>query len=297
MKLMEWIIDERMEGWTIRHYLKEEHKFSRRILKSIKNNGGIITLNGSHVRLDKKLIAGDCLNVQFPKEEIGSRMVAEKMDLDIVFEDESILVIDKPAQVSTIPSHQHPNGTLANGILYHYKKENLPYTVHVVTRLDRNTTGLVLIAKHRYSHSLFSLLQKENQIQRTYYGIVSGKLEPMNGTIIKNIARKEGSIIERTVSDTGQEAITHYKTIHASKDYSLLDIQLETGRTHQIRVHFSSSGHPLVGDTLYGGSEKEIKRQALHCHHISFEHPFTKKKMDFHSPLPKDMKKIVTKYS
>jgi len=290
---MEWEIAEKSAGLSIRHFLKEEKSFSRRILKSIINDGGAVELNGRCVKLNERLNIGDNLVVKFPKEEKSSHMKPENISLDIIYEDEFLLVVNKPAEMATIPSYHHPSGTLANAILAYYEKKCIPYTVHIVTRLDRGTSGLVLIAKHRYSHSLLSSLQKKGEIKRKYQAIMTGILSTDTGIITKRIGRKDGSIIERTVREDGREAITHYKTIKKTINHTFVDIELETGRTHQIRVHFSSIGHPLAGDDLYGGSKDLIKRQALHCNHISFLHPFRQKSMSFSSSIPKDMEMLL----
>jgi len=292
---MEWEITEKSAGQSVRNFLKEEKSFSRRILKSVIYDGGAVELNGRSVRLNERLKTGDKLVVRFPKEEKSSHMKPENISLDIIYEDEFLLVVNKPAEMATIPSYHHPSGTLANGILAYYEQKCIPYTVHIVTRLDRGTSGLVLIAKHRYSHSLLSSLQKKGEIKRRYQAIATGILSAEKGIITKRIGRKDGSIIERTVREDGQKAITHYNTIKKTTNHTFVDIELETGRTHQIRVHFASFGHPLAGDDLYGGSKMLIKRQALHCNYISFIHPFTQKSMSFSLSIPKDMEKLLDK--
>src|SRR5699024_42782 len=154
----------------------------------------------------------------------------------------------------TAPSPHNQTGTVANGLLAYYEVNNIPYTVHAVTRLDKDTSGLLLIAKHRYSHSLLATSQLAGKVQRQYKAVIGGHLLDKEGTINAPIGRKADSIIERAVVKNGKEAITHYKVEAESEKYSFLDVELETGRTHQIRVHFSSIGHPVAGDSLYGGS-------------------------------------------
>lgn len=290
---MEWKIKQQYSGQSIRDFLRKEQLFSRRILKSIIYEGGQITLNGRQVKVNATVSIGDVLAVRFPAEKKGAHMKLEEFPLDIVYEDDNLLVINKPAGMATIPSYHHPSGTLANGILSYYEKLALPYTIHIVTRLDRDTSGLVLVAKHRYSHSLLSSLQRKGEINRNYQAVVTGLLSPEQGMINKRIGRKEDSIIERMVREDGQVAITHYKTLKKTASHTLVDVRLETGRTHQIRVHFSSIGYPLAGDDLYGGIKKMIGRQALHCTCISFRHPFTHEKMTFISSIPKDMAKLI----
>lgn len=292
MQPMIWQISEKYHGQSIRDFLKKDQSFSRRILKSVINDGAMF-LNNEPVRMNKVLSLGDVLTVELPEEEKGPWMKPENINLEIVFEDDFILVVDKPAHMATIPSIHHPSGTLANAILFYYKKNNIPYTVHIVTRLDRGTSGLILIAKNRYSHSLLGALQQKEGIERHYQAVVTGLISVKKGIINKNIGRKDGSIIERTVREDGRPAITLYETVKHSLSNTLVNIELKTGRTHQIRVHFSALGHPLVGDELYGGKKGAIRRQALHCCHLKFSHPITNKTMEFYSSLPDEMKKLL----
>lgn len=292
-EFMKWTINELHGGMLIRDYLQELNGFSRRLLKDVKFDGGEITVNNIPQTVRYQLMVGDLLEVQFPPEKIGPSMHPENIDLPIVYEDDSIIVIDKPTGMATIPSFNHPMGTVANGVLGYYVKRKIPYTIHVVTRLDRDTSGLVLIAKHRYSHSLLAASQAAGKVERKYLAMIEGQLDVTEGTIDAPIDRKEGSIIERAVKETGKSAVTHYKEIKSSQGHSLLEIELETGRTHQIRVHFSYIGHPLAGDDLYGGSKNEIERQALHCCELCFVHPFTGKVIRLKSPLPTDIQQII----
>ncbi|WP_234028584.1 RluA family pseudouridine synthase [Lentibacillus sp. Marseille-P4043] len=294
---MQWTIKKEHDGMSIRDYLQQVQGFSRRILKGIKFDGGEIWVNGAAKMVSFCLTAGDVLQIQFPPEIIGAGMKPETLPLTIIYEDDALIILEKPAGIATIPSMNHASGTIANRLLGYYQHLNIPFTIHVVTRLDRDTSGLMLIAKHRYSHSLLSRSQKEGKVKRHYQAIVEGRLPMNDGTIEQPIGRKTGSIIERTVIETGKQAITHYHVLEATTGHSLLDVNLETGRTHQIRVHFSHFGHPLAGDDLYGGSTALMKRQALHCYQITFEHPFTKETMQFRSAIPEDMRQLLSRNS
>ncbi|MBY7143121.1 RluA family pseudouridine synthase [Virgibacillus sp. NKC19-3] len=289
-----WIISQEHDGMLIRDYLQRIRGFSRKMIKTVKFNGGKIFVNGSIQNVRYLLSTGDALFVQFPEEKIGDNIKPEDMELTIVYEDEFIIVINKPAGIPTIPSMKHPSGTVVNGVLGYYKKNNIPYTVHIVTRLDMNTSGLVLIAKHRWSHSLLSASQKSGKIYRKYKAVIEGHLMKKEGTIDAPIGRKDDSIIKRTVTETGKRAVTHYKVIRELSDHSFIEAELETGRTHQIRVHFSHFASPIAGDDLYGGSTEKIGRQALHCFEISVEHPLTKEMMAFQAPLLEDMTRLIT---
>lgn len=291
---MKWTITNEYNGMSIHDYLRSVHSFSRRLLKNVKEVPENIQVNGVNQTVRGTLAVGDMLAVIFPPEKTGVGLTPEDIPLSIIYEDDDVLVIDKPAGIATIPSFKHVNGTIANAVLGHYKQQHIPYTVHIVTRLDRDTSGLMLIAKHQYSHSLLAKDQKTRKINRNYCAIVEGNIHPKQGTIDANIGRKEGSIIERKVVGTGKKAITHYRVEQESSKYALVNIELETGRTHQIRVHFSHIGHSLAGDDLYGGQTENIDRQALHCQALTFSHPFTKKVMQFHSAPPTSFIQLIT---
>jgi len=285
---MSWLAEPPHNGMKLGEFLRSTQGFSRRLLKAAKQEG-CLHVNGEAVNVLHRLAAGDRVELFLPGETVGLWMEPEEMALSICYEDEAIIVLDKPAGIASIPSRDHPSGTIANGLLGHYKKLGLSHTVHVVTRLDRDTSGLMLIAKHRYAHSLLSVSQKAQEIHRYYIAAAEGHLPEENGTICLPIGRKEGSIIERAVTPAGKSAVTRYAVMRRFAGGTLLRVRLETGRTHQIRVHFSHIGHPLFGDRLYGGSAEQISRQALHCAGLSFVHPFTKKELTFTSKLPEDM--------
>jgi 23S rRNA pseudouridine1911/1915/1917 synthase len=289
---LEWEIDSSATGQLIKDFFKDQ-QISKTALTDIKFRGGNILINEEMVNVRYQLKKGDILKVIFPVEEPSEGIIGENIPLNILFEDEFLLVVNKPAGMSTIPSREHPNGSLANALLGYYEKISLVATVHIVTRLDRNTSGLVLIAKHRHVHQLFSLMQKSGKIKRTYEALVSGTLVNNSGTIEQPIARKKESIIEREVHPDGQYACTEYRVLNRNSSFTHLELQLKTGRTHQIRVHLSFLGHPLLGDDLYGGPVDLINRQALHCSKIVFPHPFSEKEYVFHSPLPMDLTDIL----
>ena len=195
--------------------------------------------------------------------------------------------------MNTIPSREHPTGSLANGLAGYYKKRGLAATIHIVTRLDRDTSGLVLVAKHRHIHHLLSEQQKQGEVKRRYQAIAEGIIASDEGRIEAPIGRKHTSIIEREVREDGQYACTLFRVLARLESYTHLELQLLTGRTHQIRVHMAYLGHPLAGDDLYGGSRDNISRQALHCSALTFTHPLTKQVMSFFEELPEDMAMIL----
>ncbi|SEO51088.1 23S rRNA pseudouridine1911/1915/1917 synthase [Amphibacillus marinus] len=287
--MFKWTVTAEHTDMLLREFLQHHALLSRSLVKVLKFDGGSILVNGKQESVRRRLAIGDTVQVIFPPEQRGPQVKPENMDLDILFEDDLFMVIDKPPRIATIPSAQHPTGTIANAVVHYYDQNKLPYTFHVVTRLDRDTSGLMLIAKHRYAHSLMAT----HKIERGYHAVVSGHLASKKGVINAPIARKPGSIIERTVAAAGKHAITHYQVVNELSDYSLVQIRLETGRTHQIRVHFAYLAHPLLGDNLYGGDCTVISRQALHCSSLQFMHPVSHEVIALSAPIPSDINRLL----
>lgn len=282
------------EGMLIREFLKTKG-ISKAALTDIKFHGGAIEVDGEHANVRHMLQAEEELRVFFPIEERSEGIHPENIPLSIVYEDDAVLVINKEPYMSTIPSREHPTGSVANALLYHYDKQNLASTVHIVTRLDRDTSGLMLIAKNRFIHHLLSKQHQQKQVKRTYEAIVHGELLEMSGTVDAPIGRKGDSIIERVVCVDGQKAVTYFQVIDRLPNKTRVALQLDTGRTHQIRVHMAHIGHPLLGDDLYGGQRDLIKRQALHSASLTFYHPTFEKQMSFSVDIPNDMRAVLSK--
>lgn len=289
---LRWQIAAENEGKMIREFLREK-EVSKSALTDIKFKNGFIRVNGKEETVRYFLKNGDFLLIGFPEEVPSDGMKAEDLPLDIIYEDDFIIVINKSAGMSTIPSREHPSGSLANALLAYYNKIGLKTTAHIVTRLDRDTSGLVLIAKHRHIHHLLSIQQKAGKVNREYEALAEGIIALDFGTINEPIARKHDSIIEREVSPIGQYACTHFEVIKRYKSYTHVKLKLETGRTHQIRVHLSYLGYPLMGDDLYGGHTDLLSHQALHCKKVSFFHPVFEKEMTFKAELPAYMKMLL----
>ncbi len=277
---------------TINDVLINEFQFSSRLMsKLIKNKK--IYLNNSFCDTRKSINYNDEIVVDLSGKENNSNIVATNMDLDIIYEDDWFLVVNKQPGIAVHPSSLHYSDSLSNGVKFYFDKIGLKKKIRVVNRLDYNTSGIVVFAKCEYIHEQFSKQMMQHIFQKEYLCIINGFLDNSYGIIDLPIDRKQGSIIERCIDKNGQKSITHYEVLKTFSDYSLVKCILETGRTHQIRVHFSAIGHPLLGDTLYGTASDLINRQALHSNKIDLIHPITKEHLSFESLLPNDMKKLV----
>jgi len=276
----------------LRDFLKEKN-ISKAALTDIKFKGGKILVNSREQNVRYLLKEHDDVTIFFPPEIQSSGLLTEELPLNILYEDDYLLVVNKEYGMSTIPSREHPRGSLANGLAGYYNSKNLKATTHIVTRLDRDTSGIVLIAKHRHIHHLLSQQQMMKTISRRYLAFAEGKFQKWQGTIAEPIGRSDDSIIKREVRKDGQTAITHFSVQEVRDNFTVVELFLETGRTHQIRVHLSSIGHPLLGDDLYGGKRTLINRQALHCASLEFIHPVTGSGCSFFAHLPKDMQELL----
>lgn len=292
IRKLRYEIESEFQGVTIEKYLKMKN-YSHGCLVYLKKTEEGIKKNGIWAYTRDKLNAGDVLETIFVEEDSSENIVAVDMPLDIVFEDEDILVLNKSADTPIHPSQGNYENSLANGVMNYYQKKGENFVFRCINRLDRDTTGLVVIAKNMLSGAVLSQAMINREIHRTYLALVKGEL-PENGTINLPIARKDGSTIERCVDrECGERAVTHYECVDKNEKYSLAKIWLETGRTHQIRVHMNAIGHPLPGDFLYHADFSEIGRQALHSWRLEFAHPITGEMMKFEQPLPEDMRKLI----
>lgn len=277
---------------TLNNILQNNLKISSRLLyKLIKNN--CISLNGKDCDTRSIASPNDIITINFDYSEDNSNIVPTEMDLNIVFEDDWLLIVNKPAGIATHPSVLHFSDSLCNGVRFYFDSIGLKKKVRPVNRLDLNTSGLVVFAKCEYIQECLISQMKFNVFKKDYLAICDGIFEDKVGVIDLPIARKENSIIERCISEDGQSSITHYEVLKEFDNFSLVKCSLETGRTHQIRVHMSNVGHPLIGDSLYGTDSNLIERQALHCYHICFSHPIFKNDLDFVCDLPDDFKSLV----
>lgn len=277
------------ENLTLLSFLKSL-KFSSSVISDLKRYKEGIQVNGNHATVRYILHTGDEVTVLLREETDSDNIVPTNLPLTIVYEDEDLMVINKPSGMPIHPSQGNYENTLANAIAYHYVQKGDSFTYRCINRLDRDTTGLLILAKHRYSAALLSAMVQERNIHREYLAIATGKV-PESGVIEAPIGRAYGSTIERQVDfEKGEYACTHYRRLAYQSGYSLVSLFLQTGRTHQIRVHMKHIGHPLPGDFLYNPVFDKIKRQALHSYRLSFPHPITGEHLEFIAPLPSDMK-------
>ena len=297
-------VTEEYDGMEILAFLRQKG-FSRNILSSMKKSGQTISHNNEqnhdHSILQNGergyghsiLKKGDTLTVHIPETESDEKIIPVKMELDILYEDEDILVINKEANVPVHPSIGNYENTLANGVAYYFAQKGQDFVYRCINRLDRDTTGALILTKNPYSAAVLSTQMKRREIRRTYLAIVEG-IPPKSGTIDAPVGRVDGSAITRQVDyEHGERAVTHFTRLavvekELSQSYSLIELHLETGRTHQIRVHMKHLGYPLPGDYLYHPDYRIIGRQPLHSYQLEFVHPVTEKPMLFTAPVPLD---------
>ena len=287
-RIFHYQITENEQGTTVLDFLRKKG-FSRHILSSMKADKEALTRNGQRIGGREQLLAGDHFRVRLLETVDSDGIVPVSMPLSILYEDEDILVMNKPADMPVHPSIGNYTNTLANGVAAYLdaKDEHSPF--RCINRLDRDTSGALILAKNAFSAAVLSTQMRNRQIRRTYLAVVEG-ITPPNGTIFAPISRVDDSVIERHVDFLrGEPAVTHYERLEVKNEHSLLEIHLETGRTHQIRVHMGYIGHPLPADYLYHPVYDCFKRQPLHSLQLEFRHPVTDKPMCLLAPVSEDM--------
>ena len=262
-RVLEYEIPSEYDGANITTVLKQHFKISTNLIKDLKKYKEGIQVNGEHKRVVDFVAKGDILKITI-RDTASENIVPTDIPLDIVYEDEDVLVINKLPNMPTHPSMGNYENSLANGVMYYYKSKGEERVFRAVNRLDKDTSGLMAVAKNSYIHARLGEEIQKKELKRKYMCIVCGDVEH-DGTVDAPIRRADGSVINRIVAPDGQRAVTHYRVIKRYGEYTLLEMKLETGRTHQIRVHMAYIGHPLVGDWLYGTEDHNIaKRQMLH---------------------------------
>lgn len=277
---------------NVKEVLKAEFSMSDRLLLKLKKLDKIY-LNGNVTSVNHPVLENNLIECYLDYEEDNSNIVPTEMPLNIIYEDEAYIVVNKPAGIPVHPSMDHYTDSLSNAIAFYFNQIGLKKKIRPVNRLDKDTSGIVIFAKNEYIQECLVRQMKSKEFIKRYIAVVNGNLDNLEGTINAPIARKEGSIIERCVSETGDIAITHYKVLKRKTDFDIVECILETGRTHQIRVHFAYLGHSLLSDTLYGTKSSLINRQALHAYEVEFTHPLSKKKVKYIATVPEDLNKLM----
>ncbi len=277
---------------NLKQILKEEFFISERLLLKLKNNKQFF-INNQNVYVSAPVHANDIVKVDLDFEETSDNIVSTFIELNILYEDDAFLVLNKPAGIAIHPSHSHFDTSLSNGVKFYFDKINLKRKIRPVNRLDKDTSGAVIFAKNEYIQECLTRQMKKNIFKKEYIALLEGKVKDSKATINLPIAREKDSIIKRCVRDDGDTAVSHYEVLNYYDCFSEVKFIIETGRTHQIRVHASYIGHPVLGDTLYGTSSPLISRQALHSYKVSFIHPITRKPLEIVAPLFKDMSSLL----
>ena len=295
---MDFIVDQKHDGVLLRSYLKGTCGISSRLLIQLKKRSDGILVNGTRVTVRYVLHAGDCVTVGDHDAVSQDAFPPVELKFSILYEDEHLLVVDKPPYMPTHPSAGHNGDTLANGLTWLFQQRGEPFVFRPVSRLDRNTSGILTLAKTRYAAAKLCEDMKQHRIQKTYLAVTKGVPSPTEGTLDTGTRRQKDFFVLRevcSVEDCGaQRTVTDYKVLQkVSEEYALVELHPRTGRTHQIRVHMASLGCPIVGDDLYGEISPLIGRHALHATSVSFSHPITGELVCFHSPLPADIRSLL----
>ncbi len=278
-------------GKTVENVLKREFGISSTLIKFLKLNGRL-KINGKICRSVDILHQDDILTADVGENDISENIVPKDIPIDVIYEDEFLLLVNKPRNMSVHPSIGNFENTLANGVMHYWKGNGENHKFHAVNRLDKDTSGICILAKNPFAHNSLCNQMRDNRFRKKYIAVVNGIIEKDTGTIDKPIKREKEGILKRITASDGKRAVTHFTVLKRTEKYSLVDITLETGRTHQIRVHFSHINHPLVGDWLYGKGDEErhiAKGHLLQAYYVSFYHPKSNEFMEFKLPLDADM--------
>lgn len=291
-RTINYIIDDASNGLRVEQYLRRRG-YSGQNLAQIKQMPKSVLVNGEHYYMRQQLETGDHLSIHICETKYSQKIPPVQLPLNIVYEDEDIIIINKTAGMPIHPSLNNYTNSMANALAWYYQEQGKPFIFRCCNRLDRDTSGLTVVAKHLVSGNILSNMVRRREIHREYLAIVRGHVVPDSGTINAPLARKPGTIIERTVDwEHGETAITHYQVVDEKNGHSLVSLRLETGRTHQIRIHMKHLGYPLIGDYLYNPDMEYMTRQALHSHNLAFTHPITGEAMEFTASLPEDMQRV-----
>ena len=290
----QYIVTEEDRGISYKELVRSNFTFSSRLMTKLKQNN-LVFINGESIKMYLPATPGDIITIELPEET--SNFIPEPIDIHPVFEDSDLLIINKQPGYVVHPTKGHPLHTMANGIMKYMIDTNQSFKIRFINRLDMNTSGLLAVAKNSHSQDEFTKQMKENKVAKRYAAIVKGIIKEDSGTVNAPLGRPDPERVERGVMENGAPSVTHYKVLKRYETgYTLVELLLETGRTHQIRVHMSHIGFPILGDHLYGGENPWlIERQALHARYLSFYHPVSGKWMEVEAPLPDDMLETIEK--
>ncbi|WP_124728183.1 RluA family pseudouridine synthase [Staphylospora marina] len=287
------------DGLMLKQVLRNRFRFSRRLMNKLKMNR-LVTVNGEVIWFTARVKKGDLVEIRMP-EDRTEHLPPQPVEFRVVYEDADLIIIDKPPGLVVHPTRGYKEGTLANGLMHYWQQRGEHHTMRPVTRLDRDTSGLMAVAKHAQAHWFLAEQMIHKRYEREYQAICHGIPEPPEGTIDAPIGHDPEAGLYRVMTEKegGYPSVTRYRVLNAWERAALLRLRLETGRTHQIRVHLSSIGHPLIGDPLYGRGEEEgwIGRQALHAARLRLLHPRHREWMEWESPLPADMRRLMERLS
>ncbi|MBR7099036.1 MAG: RluA family pseudouridine synthase [Clostridia bacterium] len=295
---MDFLVSAADDGRLLRDFIKQNIRLSGKMLKYLKYQNDGILVNGVRCTVRRQLRAGDVVTLTLSDHESAEELLPVDLPLEILYEDTDLVAPSKPPNMPTHPSHNHHNDTLANALAFRYQQIGIPFIFRPINRLDRDTSGVLLIARNKLSAGILSDDMQNGRIQKTYLAILEGELSTESGVIDRPLHRTAESIIVREICspDTpdAEIAVTEYRVLARGSGCSLVEAKPITGRTHQLRVHFASLGHPICGDTLYGIDNGRIPRQALHARKTVFLHPSTRERMTLTAPIPSDMKELIT---
>lgn len=278
------------EDNTLKSELLDKMNISVRMLCSVKKEKSV-TVNGKYVPMHTVVCSGDIISIELAHE--SNEYEAQQMGIEVLYEDFDLLVVEKPFGMVVHPTRNHLENTMLNALKYYFDENGIRSKVRFVNRLDRDTSGILIVAKNAYAHSVLTKDTSMWDMYKKYVAVVEGKLDE-SGTIRLPIIKSEDGI-RRTVDENGQECVTHYRTVASNERASFVELELETGRTHQIRVHMSATGHPIFGDELYGGNMDFIERQALHCIELGFYSPRLEKEIRVKTKLHDDITELLMK--
>ena len=294
---MDWTVTAGDNGATVKEFIASHIRLSTKMLKYLKYRNDGILVNGEQCTVRRVLRAGDVLTLALEDRSSAEELEAVELPLEILYEDGELVVPSKPPRMPTHPSHNHYNDTVANALAYRYARQGVPFVFRPVNRLDRDTSGLLIIARNKRAAGLLTQALQEHRFRKTYLAVLEGEMETDGGTVEKPLHRTEKSIIVREVcspdAPDAEPARTEFRVLARGNGCTLVEAQPITGRTHQLRVHFASLGHPIAGDSLYGIPNGRIDRQALHAYTLTFPHPITQEILSLRAPIPADLRQLI----